>query len=251
MTCRRYYTWLTFGGPMIFTTLSNSILMLRVHALYNRNRHLLVFLVLVLIGQFATELYTTVRIHSTIKYTPLPSGLHWPGCPVWDYHADYTLIAWVPNLSTTILFFFLTLWNFIKSAQEYFHVISLRRSPRAWHVPPLLCAFVEDGTMHFFMLVVTLTIVLVLALRVQGPLALLSSPWMIAMYSVSTYRLILHLRVFAAHQQGSTPTWHQTFSIRIQLSTTDDDSPRNSSRQAEQEDERQMELRALSPPRDV
>jgi len=27
------------GGPMIFTTLSNSILMLRVHALYNRNPH--------------------------------------------------------------------------------------------------------------------------------------------------------------------------------------------------------------------
>ena len=72
------------------------------------------------------------------------------------------------------------------------------------------------------------------------------------MIMMKTSRLILHLRVFAAHQQGSTPTWHQTFSIRIQISTTDDESTRNSAPQAlEQAGGQQMELRALSLPEDV
>ena len=57
------------------------------------------------------------------------------------------------------------------------------------------------------------------------------------MFMLQTSRLILHLRVFAAHQKGSTATWHQTFSIRIS-DTHDTESPAERDTEAGQQMER-------------
>ncbi|KAF8632038.1 hypothetical protein AX15_002082 [Amanita polypyramis BW_CC] len=143
----------------------------------------------------------------------------------------------------------MTLWNFWKSVREDLREVSEQDSRRLRLVPPLLIAFVQDGAIHYFTLVVVLIVVLVLTVVVQGPLGLSVAPWTIAMYSFSTTRLILNLRVFAAHRQGSTPTWHQTFSVRVPFITTTttqdceimgDDQPRTQDEDAELQHELQL-----------
>ncbi|KAF8348474.1 hypothetical protein F5887DRAFT_950244 [Amanita rubescens] len=187
-SCRHYLSLVTLGGPLVFSALSNVILMLRVHALYNG-------------GRGVALLYTGIRINNTLVVSLLP-GVPWPGCIMSNLHASYVLVGWVPDLITPTILFLLTMWNLIHSvlSPRGWRVIFQRNLPHAVRIPPLITAFFRDGTVHYLV-------------------------WMITSFSFATSRLVLNLRVAAARLQGSTTTWHQTFSVRMpDMATYDDES---------------------------
>ncbi|KAK2459459.1 hypothetical protein APHAL10511_008519 [Amanita phalloides] len=224
-SCRRYYRFVPLGGPIIFTTIANIILLMRVHALYNRNRNILIFLVMITAGQFSTDLYAAIRIsaYDSAKVIPPPLNLPWPGCIVSSSNSRFTLISWIPMLIVATIFFLLTLLNFIRNACRSRNFGSRKRITELWHVSPLLSVFVRDGTLFYFILLVTIIVGMILSTIVQGPSALSSAAWLVAVYSSATARLMLNLREFSDRSETFV-TWEQTFSIQIQPSTTEEGS---------------------------
>ncbi|KAF8622985.1 hypothetical protein AX15_006583 [Amanita polypyramis BW_CC] len=190
--------------------------MLRVHALYNRNRKVLIFLVFLITAQFATDLYGSIRaaVENIHRVVPPPLNLPWPGCALSYANTKYTLVSWIPLLVVETIFFIMTLLNFIRIA------LSSRGSGRrelveVMRISPFLTAFLRDGTAFYLILLFTLVISMVLSAIVQGPIGLSSNAWLIAMYSFATSRLILNLRESAYQSGGGAATWEDTLSIQI------------------------------------
>jgi len=206
--------FLSMGGPIIFYTISNAILLLRLHALYNKDRKVLAFLILIATGQFSTDLYAAIRItiDDVAAVIAPPFGLPWPGCFVSRFNTRYTLIAWIPLLIVATIFFFMTLSNFIRMVHA--RRFGRQRLTDIWRISPLLTTFVRDGTVFYLILLITLIVAMMLSAFVQGPIALAANAWVVAMYSFATSRLILNLREFA-DQSGSIVSWEQTLSILI------------------------------------
>ncbi|KAK2467725.1 hypothetical protein APHAL10511_000020 [Amanita phalloides] len=214
------------GGPIVFMTLSNIVLALRVYAIYDQNRHLLILLVILLAGQFIATLYVTVVIALTPAKSSFPVDVPFQsGCPIpRPGSARFQMVGWVPNFVFITTLFLLTLWNFIKSIKQAIRTDAAQDCRRRMyrHIPPLLRALVRDGTAHYITIVVAQIVTLFLAMSKQGSFRLLAGAWLVAMYSISTSRLILHLCVFAARQQGCTSTWHPKRTCGNMTSIMDD-----------------------------
>ncbi|KAF8720301.1 hypothetical protein AX14_011059 [Amanita brunnescens Koide BX004] len=211
MRCRHYAAFLSLGGSIIFYTISNVILLLRLYALYNRDhktRRLIP-------GQFTTDLYAAIRvtIGDVGAIIAPPFGLPWPGCFESRFNTRYTLVAWIPLLIIATVYFVMTLSHFIRMIHTS-NRFGRQRLSDIWHISPLLTAFVRDGTVFYLILFITLLIAMILSAFVQGPVALAANSWVIAMYSFATSRLILNLREYA-DKSGSVITWQQTLSILV------------------------------------
>ncbi|KAF8328948.1 hypothetical protein F5887DRAFT_132652 [Amanita rubescens] len=157
--------------------------------------------------------------------------------------------GWVANLIPPTILFLLTMWNLIHSvlsARGWRAIFQRNRSYTAWRIPPLFTAFFRDGTVHYFVLMVSAAILAAMTLAAPTPLEPLIAPWMITSYSFATSRLILNLRVAAAHLQGSTPTWHQTFSIRMPDMATYSDESTESDQRVEGIEENPIELQSFA-----
>ncbi|KAF8341150.1 hypothetical protein F5887DRAFT_1220091 [Amanita rubescens] len=94
------------GGGIIFFTISNAILLLRLYSLYNRDRKILIFLLGLAAGQFATDLYAAIRITiEDVKYVIAPPlSLPWPGCFTSRFDTRFTLVSWDGTVFYLILF---------------------------------------------------------------------------------------------------------------------------------------------------
>ncbi|KAF8328500.1 hypothetical protein F5887DRAFT_1007455 [Amanita rubescens] len=220
------------GGPLVFSTFSNVILMLRVHALYNRSRGG-EWMLLAMIG---AVLYTGIRTGNTYVVFRFP-GVPWPGCMATLHASDLLtgVTGWVANLIPPTILFLLTMWNLIHSvlsARGWRAIFQRNRSYTAWRIPPLFTAFFRDGTVHYFYF--SAAILAAMTLAAPTPLEPLIAP------------LILNLRVAAAHLQGSTPTWHQTFSIRMPDMATYSDESTESDQRVEGIEENPIELQSFA-----
>ncbi|KAF8720303.1 hypothetical protein AX14_011060 [Amanita brunnescens Koide BX004] len=223
MRCRHYVAFLTFGGLIIFSTLSNAILLLRLHALYNRDHKILAFLLVIVAGQFATDLYAAIRVTmgNVRAIIAPPFGLPWPGCFESRFNTRYTLVAWIPPLTVATIFFAMTLFNFIRMVYAS-NRLGHQRLTDIWRVSPLLTAFVRDGTVFYLILFITLLVAMILSSFVHGPFALAANSWVIAVYSFATSRLILNLREYA-DRSGTVVTWEQTLSVLVIPNFTGDE----------------------------
>lgn len=223
-TCKHYFAFLAIGGPMVFYTISNLILMFRIHALYGRRLDILIFLIVIVAGQFGVDLYTAIRnareeVDATI---PVPLIPGWPGCAVSHSQTRYTLIAWIPLILVATIFFAMTLANFIQTVRaSNVGTFGRRKLHEIYHISPILSAFVRDGTVFYFLLLVILVISMVLSALIQGPPALAGDAWLITVYSFATSRLILNLREFA-DQSGHVVSMIQTLSMQVRSRITED-----------------------------
>ncbi|KAF8341151.1 hypothetical protein F5887DRAFT_1076579 [Amanita rubescens] len=229
----------TRGGPVIFANISSVILIMRLHALYNRNHKVLIFLVVSLVGQVVASFYTTIRsaIVAIAHIVPPVPGIPWPGCSLSPMDTSYDLVSWLSTLIVTstsesspilvtiliikAIYFLMTLWSFLKSTR------GLRRFRlnyrRIRHVSPIFVALIWHGTVHYFMIMATVFVGMMLAVVVRGPLVMLCSPIPIAVFSFATSRLILNLRMSAAHHIGQAATWQETLSMRMPPLESDTD----------------------------
>ncbi|KAJ7489374.1 hypothetical protein FB451DRAFT_1553204, partial [Mycena latifolia] len=80
--CKGYFWYYGFGGSVLFTSMVNVIFVLRIHALYNRGRKILVFLIFLFTCELTGELLiTTVALKRTSQHASVnPPGIPLPGC---------------------------------------------------------------------------------------------------------------------------------------------------------------------------
>ncbi|PBK58681.1 hypothetical protein ARMSODRAFT_1028048 [Armillaria solidipes] len=100
--CQRWFWAKILLGEILFTTVINIILIMRLNAMYGKKLKVLVFLVFLVIVEFVLELYCSLvsakKAYETTFTAPL--GLPWPGCFARP-NVMFTLTAW-SVLSTLI-----------------------------------------------------------------------------------------------------------------------------------------------------
>ncbi|TFK31569.1 hypothetical protein BDQ12DRAFT_729437 [Crucibulum laeve] len=182
------------GGPIVFATIINIIMLLRVHALYHHNFKVLCILIFALLGEFSAELFISIKYAILLTrslFTP-PLGLPLTGCLAVP-NTGLTLVAWVPGLVVAAFFFAMTLWKFIDTARKS------QKAPiwkvREWKtLSPFLVAFIKDGTIFFFLITLTLLVSTILTMAAPNAMKTIPLSWLIAVYSFAGCRLILNLR---------------------------------------------------------
>ncbi|KAF8517000.1 hypothetical protein JB92DRAFT_2908266 [Gautieria morchelliformis] len=136
------WSWFdAFSGAVFFTTTVNLILLLRIHALYGRNKTVLIFLL--------TIYSLTIK---QIHFIPIPPKVPLLGCLSANHPPRLTLISWVPCLSIGCVFFFMTLYKFYTFLRQEFSSDSGVRFPRkSRSLAPVTSLFLRDGSLFFAM----------------------------------------------------------------------------------------------------
>ncbi|KIJ31981.1 hypothetical protein M422DRAFT_783643 [Sphaerobolus stellatus SS14] len=151
--CISYMWWLCATTPQIMIIGANSILLLRIHALYGRNRKLLIALLFCVGVELGLEFYAGIKaaILATKNIIEAPAGIPLSGCLIVSnpFTFQFTLFAWIPCIFNALTFFLLTAYKFYEKV--------IAESQDSWRslgrkdISPVLIAFVRDGTIFFFL----------------------------------------------------------------------------------------------------
>ncbi|KAH8801902.1 hypothetical protein DL96DRAFT_772228 [Flagelloscypha sp. PMI_526] len=207
--CRGFLWWFCLSF-IIFVLSVDIVLSIRVMALYDNS------LIIGGILFFLMASYTGLGIfgvsRSLMAATPIPFPQEVPlqGC-IWQ-QVSLPYIGWIPNLlmSTTlfvmmIVRIILSPVNVLTYKESGFREAVKQAFKQTGGVSPLMTTFVRDGTIFFFLtLVTTITYLLVLQLS-QTVGAPIFQSWFIGIYSFSATRLILNLK-----EQGSRRNEYET-----------------------------------------
>ncbi|KAJ3551792.1 hypothetical protein NM688_g4508 [Phlebia brevispora] len=178
------------SGPGIFTTVVDIILILRMRALYDGSKKVLIFMSVMMAceicASFATEIYVSIK--SVIVYPPAIPGVVWTGCL--NYNSQMiTLIAWIPVMIVGFVCVVMTLY-------KYFTVTRMQGF-RSQRLSPLLHSFAWDGTLYFFLLFAAVMVASFMILEIHNELARVGLTWIMVMYSLAGSKMILNLRIEA------------------------------------------------------
>ncbi|SJL07986.1 uncharacterized protein ARMOST_11345 [Armillaria ostoyae] len=197
------------AGDIFFTTVVNIILVMRLNAMY-RSVKVLVFLILLVIGEFTSqgELYGCIKdsIVTAKEAFLAPLGLPWPGC---ISHTDVklTLTSWIPCGIVATIFFFMTVTKVLQDGRwKLSQLKSMKR------ISPLLVSFVRDGAIFYFLIFVLLLSETFMVTLLNNGFAVFLNGWLIAIYSFAASRLILNLRE-AAYRGNVDTMFQQSLSL--------------------------------------
>ncbi|KAF7374653.1 hypothetical protein MSAN_00350200 [Mycena sanguinolenta] len=188
--CSKWFWFVILGGDILFTSMVNIILVLRINAMYFRNPKVFAFLIALLVVQFSLELYSSVDIAIiTAKSVFLaPLGLPWPGCFSFP-NVRISLFSWVPDAIIATVFFLMTVATFFRNTSwTSSDFKSIKR------MSPLLVSFVKDGMIFYFFIFAILMTDMFMDLLFKNSFANFLGGWLIAIYSIAATRLILNLR---------------------------------------------------------
>ncbi|KAF9012003.1 hypothetical protein BDQ17DRAFT_1420402 [Cyathus striatus] len=210
--CKTYFYWSAGASEIVFTTLVNLILVLRLHALYDRNPKVLLFLCVAVSGEFAAEFYVSVRtaIDTSKHVISAPFGLPFAGCLTLDGERPYTLAAWVPCIIVASIFFSMTLYKVIQKIKLQGNI----RSISSIQISPLLAGIFKDGTIFYLIITIALIVNTITVSSLSGPYIAICRSWLFSLYSISGCRLILHLREIA-YSKSKHSGWSETISANV------------------------------------
>ncbi|PPQ69934.1 hypothetical protein CVT26_013259 [Gymnopilus dilepis] len=206
----RLFIWfiVTVGGNSILLIAINIILVMRLYAVYERSRKVLIFLSSLVFleigasckflhskdlnGFYQVRAYVAFAIgQSSVKTLfVVPPSLPLFGC-LTTPDLRLSIVGWViaPVIST--IYFLMMVWKFKQS------IIDMWRRRRTSTVP-LVDTFVKNGVFYFFLVLFTIIASGLDNLLTQGPLVDLYQTWMTVVFSITGTRLILDLREAAA-----------------------------------------------------
>lgn len=207
--CQAYWYWSLIGGPSFVIIILDIILLLRVFSLYNRNRWLLTFMVLFVVGDATGALYACSRLAMDLAAGVYSVPAPWQGCTAPVPKFGFVLSAYVPNLTLALVFLGLTLWKLFQTHRSLNGSITLKKLRELESVSPLLMAFVTDGSVFFALIAAALVVGMIPSFAVNGPIQSAFLPWTMAFYSYSGAHLILNLRSRVLGE-SATPTWNDT-----------------------------------------
>ncbi|KAK0504435.1 hypothetical protein EDD18DRAFT_1133706 [Armillaria luteobubalina] len=204
LSIQKWFYFEILAGGIFFTTVVNIILVMRLNAMY-RNGKVLVFLILLVIGECSAELYSCIQSSiTTAKRTfSVPLELRWPGC-VSDAAVQPTLATWIPCGIVATVFFIMTLAKIFQDGR--WRLSQLKSMKR---ISPLLVSFVRDGAIFYFLCAMFMVILL------HNGFAVFLNGWLIAIYSFAASRLILNLRE-AAYRGNVDTVFQQSLSLSTQ-----------------------------------
>ncbi|KAF8269166.1 hypothetical protein EI94DRAFT_1682202 [Lactarius quietus] len=197
--CVKWYIFQEVGTQVLIATVE-SILIVRVHALYDRSRVVTSVLVLLFIVENIVMIVTLVGIVPEIGFDPICTVVHSP---------PRLLFFAVAFVSFETVLFFLTLFKFI---------VALRNG---WGRTPVLFLLVRDGTWAFFLIFVTLCVNAGFYLGDgNSATSSIAFPWLLSMEAFAGARLVLNLHALpfddsansrGSHTNGGTLSSHIVF----------------------------------------
>ncbi|KAK0187627.1 hypothetical protein F5146DRAFT_1206563 [Armillaria mellea] len=177
-------------GDILFTTVVNIILVMRLNAMYGKKVKVFAFLIILTVIEFALELSCSLisakRAHETTFTAPL--GLPWPGCFARP-NVLFTLTAWIPTTLIATIFFLMTMVKLFEDGRR--RPAQLRTMSQ---VSPILVSFFRDGAVFFFLIFAVLVASTVMNVLGTGMLGEILGSWLICVYSFAACRLIINLR---------------------------------------------------------
>ncbi|KAK0433920.1 uncharacterized protein EV420DRAFT_1771282 [Desarmillaria tabescens] len=198
--CKTWYLAKVLLGEILFTTVVNVILVMRLNAMYGKKVKVLAFLVFLVIVEFALELFcsfVSAKKASETTFTA-PFGLPWPGC-FSRPNVMFTLTTWIPTTLIATIFFVMTMAKLFEDGRW-----RPSRMRTMSQVSPLLVSFFRDGAVFFFLIFPVLVASTVMYVLGTGILGEILGCWLICVYSFAACRLIINLREAAARGNAST-----------------------------------------------
>ncbi|KAI0792300.1 hypothetical protein C8Q75DRAFT_804702 [Abortiporus biennis] len=149
------------------------ILLMRVYALFNRNRILLVVFTSLFIAEISYMCYVLSVVTPRLEYNSECFVTHSP---------SIFITFWIVSLSFETLLFALTLFKFVVAVKV------------GWGKRPVMKQFVSDGTWAYALIFLTMFINSMLYKLVHNPLAGICYTWLLSVLSFAGSRLILNPR---------------------------------------------------------
>ncbi|KZT20219.1 hypothetical protein NEOLEDRAFT_1182742 [Neolentinus lepideus HHB14362 ss-1] len=167
--------WITMEGVIVQLLISSVdlILIIRVYALYNRNRILLCILSTIYAGLIGVLCFALSTI---IPRMIVDSHCASITMPVQNY------IYWLPSLSFETILFALTLYKVFESRRL------------GWRRSPILHQFVRDGTWAFALIFAAMLAITITYSLLHSPLTGVCFPWLWTAASIVSARLVLDPR---------------------------------------------------------
>ncbi|TDL18499.1 hypothetical protein BD410DRAFT_793204 [Rickenella mellea] len=161
------------------------LLMLRVWALYKRDKRILYFLIALYVAEItANTVILGMSLPSLTTVAPL-HGLFPPGFPLSGCFPTkvpgFFFSYWIPTLVFESILFILMLFNFVRLARE--------NTPM-----PLLTLFFRDGTVYYAVIFAALLIQVLLYELDNTAIKQVAIGWLLTMFSIMGTRLVLNLR---------------------------------------------------------
>jgi len=215
--CKVYWWYSILGGGIPFTIIVNMIFILRIYALYNRNRKVLLLFATLCLGESVCEIYACFGMATLTARAVIPSppGVAWPGCLTIPPPEGSTLIAWIPAILVAWAFFLASLLRLRRSWRDAIALQAVRAENSR---SPLVVVMIRDGTIYFSLILAILVICTTTTLVGNGSLYSTTAPWLIVVYSFSATQLILNLRRAAAREEAETFATTKTSRFRPKLS---------------------------------
>jgi len=206
--CQRFFLWSIPGGAPVFTLALNVILLLRIFALYNRNKQIFTILLVLVLAESAVALWATVILTKRLATNAIRVPPPWRGCASELPMLKFLLITYILNFALSLLFLAMTLWKLVENHRRLGHKLIWKTLYNTDNISPLLLAFVRDGSIFFALGSIGTLLGLIALFVLHGPVQAMFHPWILALYSYSGAHLILDLRATG----NADSTWNETLS---------------------------------------
>ncbi|KAJ3533405.1 hypothetical protein NM688_g7286 [Phlebia brevispora] len=201
--------------PVVFSTVINIILILRMHAIYDRSTKVLIFMCVMMFIEFVGELSAGLETSLTVVTVAIP--IPWPGCIVDNGDLRRTLVAWVPSILVGFICVSMTLYKYVRLAGM------LHRRPGR-QITPLFFSFVWDDLYRLFAADLFATLMILL---VHNPIARIGLSWLVVAYSIAGTRMLLNLRMEARKNLSIVSGVTARSTAPIQVNSSERRSVRN------------------------
>ncbi|KAF9045042.1 hypothetical protein BJ165DRAFT_1404302 [Panaeolus papilionaceus] len=205
--CKAWFYGILFFGPAILSPLTNVILAIRVHALYNRASWVLYSAGTLILMEIAVQFYVSAVLapKSVETWFKAPPGVPIYGC-LSTANYDITLVAWLPCLFIAATLFLMMTWKVITTMKFR------REAGVGIRLSPLFKGFVKSGSLYFLLLTpfhrltVAIAISSAISVRVHNPLVTTYQPYATKKLNVMQMgpRLILDIRKASQAEEVST-----------------------------------------------
>lgn len=174
--CVKWYVFQEVSTQLLIAGVE-SILIIRVHALYDRNRYLTLILIVLFLAENIVMTITLIRVVSGVRFDTTCTVIHSP---------PSLLFFAVAFVSFETILFVLTLVKFLVALRD------------GWGRTSVVYLLVRDGTWAFMLIFVTLCVNAGFYLGAgDSSIAAVAFPWLLSIESFAGARIVLNLHAIS------------------------------------------------------
>ncbi|OBZ71682.1 hypothetical protein A0H81_08878 [Grifola frondosa] len=201
--CQRWLWFEAIGAVYLSGILGEALLVLRLYAAYARSKKALAIILLLYLVESILGLVTAIFQVKGIHLAPRISLFPIPGCVgTANSHGQISLKFWITAMSITCIYFVLILSKFLRDVplQDKPSSILKLKLVDIRQLSPLTSLFVRDAAFYFLVvLAANLLNLICFVIFANRVLESLGTPWLMAVFSITSSRLCLSLRGFVSN----------------------------------------------------